>query len=197
MIDILISQVDEHNESNILATKELNPEIIYFIKDKSCNNKADTLKKYYERNFKNIKLNFFDIKEGDNTALEKLIKNPKSKNSNFDLNTIFLINDWHEYYVTIQNTIGIFAFFLFISLFIRMARYKKEVNDEMEITNLRKCDSICFKITTALIVGIGFLSAILRFKISSEIIGYMLMGGLILNSIIRVILFCIIDKKGC
>ena len=57
-------------------------------------------------------------------------------------------------------------------------RYKKEVNDEMEITNLRKCDSICFKITTALIVGIGFLSAILRFKISSEIIGYMLMGGL-------------------
>lgn len=81
-----------------------------------------------------------------------------------------------------------------------MARYKKEVNDEMEITNLRKCDSICFKITTALIVGIGFLSAILRFKISSEIIGYMLMGmgrGLILISIIRVILFCIIDKKGC
>ena len=55
MIDILISQVDEHNESNILATKELNPETIYFIKDKSCNNKADTLKKYYERNFKNIK----------------------------------------------------------------------------------------------------------------------------------------------
>ena len=66
----------------------------------------------------------------------------------------------------------------------------------MEIINLRKCDSICFKITTALIVGIGFLSAILRFKISSEIIGYMLMG-LILISIIRVILFCIIDKKGC
>ena len=116
------------------------------------------------------------------------------------MNTIFLINDWHEYYVTIQNTIGIFAFFLFISLSIRMARYKKEVNDEMEITNLRKCDSICFKITTVLIVGIGFLSAILRFKISSEIIGYMLMGrrrGLILISITSVILFCIIDKKGC
>ena len=106
-------------------------------------------------------------------------------------------NDWHEYYVTIQNTIGILVFFLFISLSIRMARYKKEVNDEMAITNLRKCDSICFKITTALIVGIGFLSAILRFRISPEIIGYMLMGVLVLISIIRVILFCIIDKKGC
>ena len=106
-------------------------------------------------------------------------------------------NDWHEYYVTIQNTIGILVFFLFISLSIRMARYKKEVNDEMAITNLRKCDSICFKITIALIVGIGFLSAILRFRISPEIIGYMLMGVLVLISIIRVILFCIIDKKGC
>ena len=67
-------------------------------------------------------------------------------------------------------------FFLSHYLFV-WQDIKKEVNDEMEITNLRKCDSICFKITTALIVGIGFLSAILRFKISSEIIGYMLMGG--------------------
>ena len=98
MIDILISQVDEHNESNILATKELNPEIIYFIKDKSCNNKADTLKKYYERNFKNIKLNFFDIKEGDNTALEKLIKNIENKNIIVNLtggkrvNSLILLN---------------------------------------------------------------------------------------------------------
>ena len=98
MIDILISQVDEHNESNILATKELNPETIYFIKDKSCNNKADTLKKYYEKNFKNIKLNFFDIKEGDNTALEKLIKNIENKNIIVNLtggkriNSLILLN---------------------------------------------------------------------------------------------------------
>lgn len=41
------------------------------------------------------------------------------------------------------------------------------------------------------------INGIYIFKISSEIIGYMLMGGLILISIIRVILFCIIDKKGC
>ena len=62
MIDILISQVDEHNESNILATKELNPEIIYFIKDKSCNNKADTLKKYYDK-YEDIYLAVNECKE--------------------------------------------------------------------------------------------------------------------------------------
>ena len=105
-------------------------------------------------------------------------------------------NGWHEYYVSIQNTVGIFAFLLFVSLGTRMAKYKKEVNDEMAITNLRKCDSICFKIIIALIVCIGFLSAILRFRISSEIIGYMLMGALVCILIVRAILFCIIDKKG-
>ncbi len=105
-------------------------------------------------------------------------------------------NDWQGYYTSIQNTIGIFAFFLFVSISIRMAKYKKEVNDEMAITNLRKCDSICLKIIIALIVCIGFLAAILRFSISSEIIGYMLMGVLVCISIIRVVLFCIIDKKG-
>lgn len=105
-------------------------------------------------------------------------------------------NDWQEYYLSIQNTIGIFAFFLFVSLSIRETKYKKEVKDEMAITNLRKCDSICFKIITILIVCIGFLSAILRYKISSEIIGYMLMGVLVSISLVRVILFCIIDKKG-
>ena len=52
MINILISQVDEHNESIILATKEFNPEIVYFIKDKSYEAKMDTLKEYYENNFK-------------------------------------------------------------------------------------------------------------------------------------------------
>ena len=31
MIDILINQVDEHNESNIIATKEYNPSEVYFI----------------------------------------------------------------------------------------------------------------------------------------------------------------------
>ncbi len=77
-----------------------------------------------------------------------------------------------------------------------MSKYKKEVNDEMAITNLRRCDSICFKIAMVLIVCIGFLAAILRFEISSEIIGYMLMGTLVCISIVRVILFCIIDKKG-
>ena len=63
MINILISQVDEHNESNILVAKEFNPEVVYLIRDNFYQDKADTLKIYYEKNFKNIKLEFFMLKK--------------------------------------------------------------------------------------------------------------------------------------
>lgn len=105
-------------------------------------------------------------------------------------------NDWHEYYTTITNTIGIFAFLFFVLLASRERRYKKECVDELALTNLRRCDSICFKITMTAIICIGFLSAILRPAVSSEIIGYMLMGFLICISIIRTIIFYIMDTKG-
>ena len=80
MINILISQVDEHNESNILATKEFNPEMVYLIKDKSYQDKENTLKIYYEKNFKNVKLEFLDMEEGNKIALEEIIDNVKEKN---------------------------------------------------------------------------------------------------------------------
>lgn len=66
----------------------------------------------------------------------------------------------------------------------------------MDAANLKRCDSICYKITMVLIVCIGFLAAILRFDISSEVIGYLLMGVLVLTFIIRTILFCYMDSRG-
>ena len=80
MIDILINQVDEHNESNILATQEFNPSTVYFIKDKDSEEKMKTLKLYYEKNFPKIKIEEFSVEEGDKERLEKIIKNIKDKN---------------------------------------------------------------------------------------------------------------------
>lgn len=82
------------------------------------------------------------------------------------------------------------------NLFAREKKYKKENMDEMAIVNLKRCDSICLKIAMTAIVCIGFLSAVLRFAVSSEIIGYILMGVLVCISIIRTVLFCIMDAKG-
>ena len=89
-----------------------------------------------------------------------------------------------------------FAILFFILIASRERKYKKEMVDEFARTNLRRCDSICFKITMAAIVCIGFLSAILRLTVSSEIIGYMLIGLFVCVTIIRTVIFCIMDTKG-
>ena len=73
MIDILINQVDEHNESNILATKEFNPETVYFFKDKNSEDKMKALRAYYEKNFRNIKIKEFIIDEGNKDKIERII----------------------------------------------------------------------------------------------------------------------------
>lgn len=105
-------------------------------------------------------------------------------------------NGWKNYFTSIQNCIAIFVIYFFCSLSIREKKYKKEVMDEMAVTNLRRCDSLCYKFLIIAIVCIGFLSAILRFAISSEVIGYLLMGVLVLVSMIRTILFYHLDAKG-
>ena len=66
----------------------------------------------------------------------------------------------------------------------------------MAAANMKRCESVCYKITMVLIVCIGFLSAVFRFSMSPEVIGYLLMGVLVLTSIIRTILFCYMDVKG-
>ena len=105
-------------------------------------------------------------------------------------------NDWEDYFSSIQQCVAIFAFLFFCFLAVRERKYKKETVDEMAAANLKRCDSICYKITMGLIVCIAFLSAILRFTISPEIIGYMLMGVLVLTAIIRMAIFCYMDAKG-
>ena len=105
-------------------------------------------------------------------------------------------NDWEDYFSSIQQCVAIFAFLFFCFLAVRERKYKKETVDEMAAANLTRCDSICYKITMVLIVCIAFLSAILRFTISPEIIGYMLMGVLVLTAIIRMAIFCYMDAKG-
>lgn len=105
-------------------------------------------------------------------------------------------NGWEDYFSSIQQCVAIFAFLFFCLLAVRERKYKKETVDEMAAANLKRCDSICYKISMAFIVCIAFVSAILRFTISSEIIGYMLMGVLVLTAIVRTAIFCYMDAKG-
>lgn len=105
-------------------------------------------------------------------------------------------NDWHSYYTFITNTVAALVILFFVYLSARERKYKKEVADELATANLRRCDSICLAIAKATIVCIGFLCAILRFSVTTEVIGYMLMGLLVGLSVVRTILFCLMDAKG-
>lgn len=103
--------------------------------------------------------------------------------------------DWHQYYTIITRVVGIFAICFFAFLLSRERKYKDEVQNEMEVSNLRKCDAICLKLTVIAIIIIGFACAILRLVITTEVIGYLLMALLVGLSVIRTIIFCNMDAK--
>lgn len=105
-------------------------------------------------------------------------------------------NDWKDWYTTIQYVVAVFTFYYFVSRAIRVRKYKKEAPDEMAEANLKRCDAICLKIAAALIVVLGFVCAAGRFALSTEIIGYGLMGTLVVLAVVRTVLFCVMDKEG-
>ena len=74
--------------------------------------------------------------------------------------------------------------------------HKKEKTDEMAETNLRRCDALCLKVGAAAIVALGFVCAVGRMVLTTEIIGYCLMGLLLLLAILRTVVFCLMDAKG-
>lgn len=105
-------------------------------------------------------------------------------------------NDWHNYYTSIQHAVFAFTFFYFISRASRLKKYKQELPDEMSEANLKRCDTLCLKIGAAAIIVLSFVCAVGRLSITTDLIGYCLMGILIALAIIRTILFYIMDTKG-
>ena len=105
-------------------------------------------------------------------------------------------NDWHNYYTSIQYAVFAFTFFYFISRASRLRKYKQELPDEMSEANLKRCDALCLKIGAAAIIVLIFVCAVGRLSITTDLIGYCLMGILIALAIIRTILFYIMDTKG-
>ena len=99
-------------------------------------------------------------------------------------------NDWKGYYTTIQIVVATFTFYYFISRGIRLKKYKQETPDEMAEANLRRCDAICLKISVAVLIAVG------RFALTTEVIGYCLVGMLVLLAVVRTIIFYVMDKKG-
>ena len=102
--------------------------------------------------------------------------------------------DWHDYYMTIQNMVVVFTIAFFAIQAGRIHRYSKEEKDELAIQNLCRTDAIGFKIMMAATIVIAFACAVTF--IDGVMAGYALVGMILVLTIIRFIIFCVMDSKG-
>lgn len=106
--------------------------------------------------------------------------------------------DWKDWYETAQSMLGAFLFSFFALQMIRISKYKKEGIDEMAEQNLKRCDSICLKLFVGVMVVIAFGAAILGHVnvVSTGFIGWTIVLSILVLSIIRTIMFVVMDNKG-
>lgn len=79
-IDVLLNQLDSHNEANILATKRFNPKEVIFIYNENDEILIDSLKKYYDNYLPKIIFKKIAVQEGDPQLFSKIINENKNKN---------------------------------------------------------------------------------------------------------------------
>ena len=106
--------------------------------------------------------------------------------------------DWKDWYETVQSMLGVFLFSFFTLQMIRISKYKKEGIDEMAEQNLKRCDSICLKLLVGVMVAVAFGAAILGHAnvVSTGFIGWAIVLSILALSIIRTVMFVVMDNKG-
>lgn len=107
-------------------------------------------------------------------------------------------DDWKSYYQTIQLVLGV-AFFVFFLVNVgRYRKYKRENWDEMAEHNLKRCDSICLKLFVSVMSVTAFAGAILSHldTAGTSLIGWIIILSVVAVSVVRAVLFSIMDSKG-
>ena len=102
--------------------------------------------------------------------------------------------DWHGYYDNIQYAVAAFTFIFLLLQSSRIRKYNKEVADEMALANLKRADSICLKIALIASIVIAFTGAM---ELVNQLqMGYIIMILLVVTTIVRTIIFYVMDTKG-
>lgn len=106
--------------------------------------------------------------------------------------------DWKDYYTTIQGALGGFLLVFFVLQASRIKKYKKEGIDEMAEQNLKRCDSICFKLFIAVMLVTAWICAIVGHTnaLSTEFVGWIIVLTILAITVIRTVMFKIMDSRG-
>ena len=111
--------------------------------------------------------------------------------------------DWKPWYQTVQIILGCIFVGLLLFQAMRIKKYKKENVDEMAERNLKRCDSLCLKVFLAVMIVVAWGCAILGHGdeagiaiINTGIIGWIIVLSILALSVIRTVMFVILDSKG-
>lgn len=105
-------------------------------------------------------------------------------------------DDWKDYYTSMQYALSGFTICYILLRASRLRKFKKEEPDELANINIKRCDSICLKIVVVALVILAFVCAICRFVLTTELIGYCIVTLLFIISIVRTVIFTIMDSKA-
>lgn len=141
-VDVLINQVDKHNEFNILATRRYNPEKVIFIYKKEDESCLKSLKKYYNTYLPSISFQEYVVIEGDIKELSRIIYDNKSKCILVNLTGGSRINSLEMLHICKNNSIK--------SLYIDIKnKYLYTFDNEVEIIKEEFEDLELYKIIKA------------------------------------------------
>lgn len=102
--------------------------------------------------------------------------------------------DWHDYYNIIQTLVVIFTIVFFALQAMRIYKYSKEEKDELAIQNLRRVDAVGLKIMVTAAIVIAFAGAV--GALDGRMAGYALVGTILALTVVRFILFWVMDSRG-
>ena len=102
--------------------------------------------------------------------------------------------DWQDWYVVFQSCVSWFAVIFFGLMAVRVWQYKKEKQDELSIQNLRRSDAICMTIVVVGMIALAFAGAVEA--VSGIVMGYLLVGLLVVLAVVRTVAFSVMDLKG-
>ena len=106
--------------------------------------------------------------------------------------------DWKDSYMTIQYVLGaLFAAFFAFQAY-RMRRYRREGVDEMAEMNLRRCDAICLKLFLAAMVATAWIGGVFGHVslMGTAAMGWIIVLSIVALSVVRTILFAVMDSRG-
>ena len=107
-------------------------------------------------------------------------------------------SDWMPEYHQYSVYFGGFLFLILLAHYFRIHKYKKECFDELAIKTLHKCDVICLKVLTVLMVIVAYAGGILGHvnAMSTAMMGWLIIGSIIAIAMLRTMLFLILNSKG-